>query len=87
MSLHICVYNDGCSLVLNQFVMYGEVGILRITLIVQEISSKATHKNSPQNTAKNIWIFWHWQDEKMDQTPYVQANSVRLKARGSVTIG
>jgi len=52
-------------------------------LLVQEISEKATHKNPPQNTARNFWIFCHWQDEimPMDQTPYVQAtNSVRLKA-------
>lgn len=54
---------------------------------MQEICAKATHKNSPQNTAKNIWIVWHWQDEKMDQTPYVEANSVHLKARGSITTG
>lgn len=79
---YVCVCNDGCSIVLNSFVMFGG-GILWNTLIVQEISAKKKKKN----TATNIWISWHWKDEKMDQTPYVQANSLRLKECRSVMTG
>lgn len=40
---YVCVCNDGCSIVLNSFVMFGG-GILWNTLIVQEISAKKKKK-------------------------------------------